>query len=196
VALGLVGNVRAIVNHVNQYYRVFKGIDYDHLTLKADHASTAVLTIQNDGGGASLVLADSAGSAIFAGGEAGTVNSAMTQSQRFRASGTALVTGDVALSAGWGTSASVTTVEGSDGAFRIRVVAGTAAWGPNPTITVTFTDGTWTTTPIVICQQTVGTTSTGILQQNVTATGVVITTQFTPAINGEVFWFTFLVMGR
>lgn len=198
MALALVTRAtRALSEHVNRFYRVLKGIDYDHLTLKADHAVTPVLIIENDGGGSTLLLNDSAGATVFVAGQEGVISAKMTQSKRTRVQGTALATTDFVLGAGWGTSAAVTAVEGSDGAFRFRVVAGSGAFAANPTIAITFKDGTWTTTPVIVCQQTVGTTSVGIIEQtSVTATAATLTCRFTPATPSEVFWFTVLVVGR
>ncbi len=74
-------------------------------------------------------------------------------SARFKAVGTTLVAGDFALSAGWGTTATVSAVSGTDQRFRITVTSAGTGQGANPTITFTFQDGTWTNTPIVLCQR-------------------------------------------
>jgi hypothetical protein len=68
--------------------------------------------------------------------------------------GTALVAGDFALGAGWGTGgASVTSVvAGScDSRGAITIVSGTAAFSANPTVTLTFKDGTFGTGGNTIC---------------------------------------------
>src|SRR5581483_8111616 len=70
--------------------------------------------------------------------------------QRFKATqGTTLSTGDFALSAGWGTSPVLTVVRGTDQAASITIQA-KATVGANPTVTLTFKDGTWTTPQIVV----------------------------------------------
>lgn len=188
----------ALSDQINSFYRVLKGIDTDLLSLKGNHVTTPTLTIQNIGGGATLFLLDSLGAGVFIAGQEGVISTKTTQSKRLRTSGgTALVAGDFVLGAGWGTGATVDNVEGSDGMFRFRVVAGSGAFAANPTIAVTFKDGTWTTTPIILCQQTVGTTSVGIIEQSaLSVTAVTFRCRFTPATPSEAFWFSVLVMGR
>jgi len=63
--------------------------------------------------------------------------------------GTLLVAGDFALSAGWGTTATVSNVLGRDGASFFRVNSLGTGQLANPTIVITFTDGSWgSNTPI------------------------------------------------
>lgn len=198
MALALVTRTaRALSADLNRYYRILKGIDTDNLILKGDTVSQEVLKITNDGGGATLLLTDTSGDGVLVAGEEGVVSHKMMQSTRFRTlGGTALVAADIALSSGWGDTRSVDNIVGTDGAFRFRVVAGAATFGANPTITVTFKDGTWTTSPIVLCQQTSGSVSVGFLEQTaVSATAVTFTTAFTP-LALQTFWFSVLVMGR
>jgi len=57
------------------------------------------------------------------------------------AKGTALVTGDVALSAGWGNTASVSGVAGTDFSGMIQIASAGTGQGASPTATLTFTDG-------------------------------------------------------
>lgn len=63
---------------------------------------------------------------------------------------TNIVTGDCALGGSWGTSPSVSSVAGKDGAGKIVVTSGSGSPGASPTVTFTFHDGTWTNTPIVL----------------------------------------------
>ena len=76
---------------------------------------------------------------------------------RFKSSGTALVAGDIAISTtgAWGDTAdaAVGSVSGNDQWFQWTITAGGANTGANPTIIITFTDGTWTNTPIVLCNR-------------------------------------------
>ena len=72
----------------------------------------------------------------------------MVDAQRFRpGQGTALVDGDFSLSAGWGIGASIAVGLNSHdaGGFGQVTAAGTPA--PNPTITLTHTDGAWPAGP-------------------------------------------------
>lgn len=63
---------------------------------------------------------------------------------------TNIVTGDCALGGSWGTSPSVSSVAGKDGAGKIVVTSGSGSPGASPTVTFTFHDGTWSNTPIVL----------------------------------------------
>jgi hypothetical protein len=67
---------------------------------------------------------------------------------RYFVNGSDLTTGNVVLSAGWGTTP-VVTVTAKDQAARITIVCDNTA-GASPTVTVTFADGTWTATPIIV----------------------------------------------
>lgn len=69
-------------------------------------------------------------------------------SPRYYSSGTALATTDYALSAGWGTSPSK-AVAGTDTAGRVSITAA-ATTSANPTVTLTFKGGTFTTIPVVV----------------------------------------------
>ncbi len=78
---------------------------------------------------------------------------------RFRANqGTSLVCGDFAVGAGWGNTASC-SVRGTDSDFTISITSNGAGIAANPTLNLTFHDGTWTTAPI--CQITRGDGSPG-----------------------------------
>jgi hypothetical protein len=69
---------------------------------------------------------------------------------RFRATqGTALTTADVGSLTGWGSTASVSSVTGTDAAFVVAISSSGTGVAANPTFTVTFKDGTWTNPPIV-----------------------------------------------
>ena len=76
---------------------------------------------------------------------------------RYFSRGTALVAGDIAIvtTGAWGDTgdAAVGSVRGNDQWFEWVITAGGANLGANPTIIPTFTDGTWTTPPIVLCQR-------------------------------------------
>jgi hypothetical protein len=72
--------------------------------------------------------------------------------RRVLGGGTALVAGDFLLGAGWGNTAAISSLAGTDQAFRLVVTPNGTGIAANPSITVTFHDGTWTTIPI--CQIT------------------------------------------
>lgn len=95
-------------------------------------------------------------------------------SKRFITDGTALVAGDFALGAGWGVGSTVTAITGTDMAWNITV---TAAGVPaaNPTVTLTFKDGTFTNVPICVTKWNGGTGAAAFVQDAPTATTNVIT---------------------
>jgi hypothetical protein len=66
--------------------------------------------------------------------------------RRLHSTGTALVVGDFSASAGWGTGASVSAVSGDDAHGTVTVTSGTTP-SVDPTVTLTFKDGTWTDAP-------------------------------------------------
>jgi hypothetical protein len=73
------------------------------------------------------------------------------QAKRFNAHGGTVPTStSFTLSSGWGTSPTLTIVEGTDQACYITIVA-KATVGASPTVTYTFKDGTWTQVPIIVC---------------------------------------------
>lgn len=108
--------------------------------------------------------------------------------------GTALVAGDFALSSGWGTTASVGTITGTDQRCQFTVTSAGTGQAANPTITLTFKDGTWTTTPFALVLRNGGAAYTFQLTWTVSATQLVITFNGQP-IAAETFTFTVMVIG-
>ena len=78
---------------------------------------------------------------------------------RFHAGGNAVVAGDLALSAGWGTTATdaVTLATSRDQALVYTITSGGTGQAANATITWTFGDGTWTSVPVCMIEQSGGT---------------------------------------
>jgi hypothetical protein len=127
----------------------------------------------------------------------------VVSAQRYNShAGTVLVTADYALSSGWGTSPTFTAVRGTDQAAAFTITA-KATVGANPTITLTFHDGTWTNAPIVVCGRTeivaaTGSPSTSVSNEfvptSVTATQIVFTFNGTPVANST-YGCSFICMG-
>jgi len=69
----------------------------------------------------------------------------------------ALVAGDFALGAGWGTTGTLVVNQGTDQAFNIKITPGGTGIAASPTVTLTFHNGTWTQVPVFVCTQTGGT---------------------------------------
>lgn len=71
---------------------------------------------------------------------------------RLRANqGTALVTGDFGSLTGWGTTASIAAVLGTDSAFLVSVSSSGTGQTANPTLTFTYHDGAYVSAPVVVC---------------------------------------------
>jgi hypothetical protein len=96
--------------------------------------------------------------------------------------GNAIVAGDFALSAGWGATATVSAiVTGTkDMRGRITVTSAGAGQAANPTITLTFHDGTFGTIPIAIACRCGGSQRTVPVEVTTTATTMTITFLGTP----------------
>jgi hypothetical protein len=60
---------------------------------------------------------------------------------------TALGAGDFALSAAWGSTASITAITGSDSRFILEITSAGIGQAANPTITLTYVDGAWSSAP-------------------------------------------------
>jgi len=119
--------------------------------------------------------------------------------RRYKANqGTAFSGADAAivLSAGWGTGPAVSAATGFDQAFSFSVTAGTTP-GANPTITVTFKDGTWTAAPQCIISRNDITTpfNTPPHTWTTSATQLVVTVNGTPTA-ANVYKYVVMCMGN
>lgn len=113
----------------------------------------------------------------------GTADFAQTVlAKRFGSQGTALVAGDFALSAGWGTTASVAVDANSDDTRgQITVTSSGTGQGANPTITLTFKDGTFTSVPFaIVVRSDHANQPTVTIDYTLTATTLTITFNGTP----------------
>lgn len=104
--------------------------------------------------------------------------------KRIKASNaTAIVAGDFALSAGWGNTATVSAVAtgSKDACGEITVTSAGTGQAANPTITLTFKDGTWTTAPFPLSKQVGGSGAIADITETATATTMVLTWNGTPS---------------
>src|SRR6266850_3798583 len=134
---------------------------------------------------------------------AASTNTGQESARRFDAhQGTVLVTADYVLSAGWGTTPTFTAVRGTDQAATFTIVA-KATVGANPTVTLTFKNGTWTNIPIVVCGRTELVAATGapsavvtneFVPTTVSATQIIFTFNGTPVANST-YGCSFICMG-
>ncbi len=102
---------------------------------------------------------------------------------RLRANqGTSLVAGDFALHANWGTTASIGTITGTDQRSRATITSAGTGQGANPTVILTFKDGTWTTAPFFVVSRAGGSQPTVQFEvTTITATALTLTFQGTPS---------------
>jgi hypothetical protein len=163
------------------------------LTPSAPLVSQGTLFVQGLGGTTSIVFQGSVSGAVTLTTEAASKS---LMANRFRlANGTAYSGADAAivLSAGWGGTATVSAARGFDGAFSFTVNSSGAGQAANPTITVTFKDGTWTNAPQFLCAKNdIIAPSPTILTWTITATGLVITFNGTPVAANS---YNFVVIG-
>ena len=116
--------------------------------------------------------------------------------KRMKASqGTALGAGDFALSAGWGTTATVTAVTGTDQGWQITVTSSGTGQAASPTVTLTFKDGTWTNAPICVSKMVGGTGAVTQLTESPAATTNTLTFQGTP-VAASTYILASVCMGR
>ncbi len=113
---------------------------------------------------------------------------------RYFTNGTTLVAGDFSLSGTWGTTATVTSVVGDDQKFRFTANSSGTGQGASPTITMTYTDGTWALTPIIVCNRGGGSQQTVPITSTSTATAVTLTFVGTP-VDTESYTINCIVMG-
>lgn len=128
---------------------------------------------------------------------AANVFTALNSFKRIKSGGTALEASDFALSAGWGDTpaASISAVVGTDQASAFTVSAGTANFVANPTIALTFKDGTWTNNPIcTVSRGDASAPTTGFAFDTTSATVLTITFQGTP--QALTYKFNVVCMGR
>lgn len=92
-------------------------------------------------------------------GSAGDKTSLFTAKRYTVDGGTTLVAGDFALSAGWGTTASIaiSLSTSKDAAAIVTVTSAGTGQAANPTLLLTFHDGTWTNVPACVLLQNGGT---------------------------------------
>jgi hypothetical protein len=119
-----------------------------------------------------------------------------TDVKRLKANqGTALVAGDFALSAGWGSTGAVSAVTGTDQAWNITITSGGTGIATAPTVTLTFHDGTWTNSPLCLAKMMAGTGAISDITGLPSATAWVMTYQSLP-VSGQTYIITGICIGR
>jgi hypothetical protein len=111
--------------------------------------------------------------------------------------GTALTTAKVGTLTGWGTTATVSAVFGSDSFGIVAISSSGTGQAANPTFTITFSDGTWGTNgPMaVVCRADANSPSAAAFFNSSTPTTLVLGLQGTPAA-GNIYTFIYFAAGR
>lgn len=110
--------------------------------------------------------------------------------------GTAIVAGDFTLSAGFGTTRSIASITTGTRDMRglFSVSSSGTGQAANPTITLTFKDGTFPAAPFAMVSRNGGSQPTVQTTWQTTATTLVITFVGTP-VAGDTFGYSYMVMG-
>jgi hypothetical protein len=158
---------------------------------------------QDTGRGDDLVqLKNSGGSVIFNVDKQGTINSSninvsgMAKMQRSSTGfGSALTAANFALSAGFGSTASIGSITGTDQAFQATITVAGTGQAANPTVTLTFHDGAWAAAPIYVVSRGGGSQPTVQFSvTSVTATALTLTFNGTP-VAADTYTFSCIGMG-
>jgi hypothetical protein len=106
-----------------------------------------------------------------------------------------LVSGDFSLHANWGSGATVSDIVGTDTAFSFQVNSGSSGVGVNPSITITFHDGSWRASAIPVVVRSGGNNLGTAITRSITSTQLTINFMGTPDTNGT-FGFDVHIIGR
>jgi hypothetical protein len=110
------------------------------------------LALRNNANSADNLLISDAGAATIRAGLTVTVDVAYRR--HLANNGTTLVGADVALSAGWGDTALISSFGGSkDSRGRLQILCNGAGVGANPTVTITFKDGAYAVAPLILASR-------------------------------------------
>jgi hypothetical protein len=115
-------------------------------------------TTQGNGTADTGLSRDSAGVVDIGTGAQGS-KAAILQTKRYTVDGgTTLTSGAFTVGAGWGSTASlaITNSTSKDSAAVVTITAGGTGIAANPTLVLTFADGTWTNTPVCSALNTAG----------------------------------------
>jgi hypothetical protein len=109
--------------------------------------------------------------------------------------GTNLTTNNVALSAGWGTTATFALAAGSnDSRGSMTITSNGSGQAADPTVTITFQDGAWPSAPFASVTVNGGSQPSVPYTVTTTTTTMTITFQGTP-VAAQTFTFTWKTEG-
>jgi len=143
-------------------------IDSGGLTVTAGASTVQALTTQaltSTTGAFSGLLSPQAGVTVT-GGDVTVAGNFVNAKRLASTSGTAVVAGDFALGAGWGTTATVSFISpgSTDTRGQIRITSSGTGQAAQPSIIFTFKDGTYSTSPFMVA--TSGTNFTDLTDKN------------------------------
>lgn len=173
----------------------------DHCRIEAGDFTISTNDLFRWGSGG-VTGADTAFSRVSAGvvalGNASAVgdSTGTLQLKRLKATGgTALAAANFTLT-GWGSTATIGSIAGTDAAFTFLVTSNGTGQVTNPNVRITFADGTWTNTPIIVVCGLQGNAS--VCQWEVqapTATSALLVFLGTPSAAGT-YGANVIVIGR
>jgi hypothetical protein len=115
--------------------------------------------------------------------------------RRIASGGGGTGSGNYAASAGWGSTAAVSVSTGSqDQRGRVTVTAGGTGIAANPTVTLTFVDGSWNNSPFAVVARNDANSPSAALTWTTTATTLAITFNGTP-VSGTAYTIEYFVIG-
>lgn len=109
--------------------------------------------------------------------------------------GTAIVPGDVGSLVGWGTTATVSAVTGTDSACTISITSNGTGQAADATFTLTYHDGTWTADPIVVSGRLDGNVPAAAILVAPTPTTLVVLFNGVP-VAGTTYTMSFISIGK
>lgn len=173
----------------------------DHCRIEAGDFTISTNDLFRWGSGG-VTGADTAFSRVAAGvvalGNASAVgdSTGTLQLKRLKATGgTALAAANFTLT-GWGSTATIGSIAGTDAAFTFLVTSNGTGQVVNPNVRITFADGTWTNTPIIVICGLQG--NAAVCQWEIqapSATGATLVFLGTPSATGT-YGANVIVIGR
>lgn len=122
---------------------------------------------------------------------------AMIESPRLLGTGTSHVAGDYALSAGWGNTATVSTVAARDSGGRVSITCNGSGIAANPTVTLTFKDGAWAVAPAISASRgDLNAPTTGFWALTTASTSAPVWTFVGTPVAGTIYVLDYTVVGK
>jgi hypothetical protein len=189
----LISNYFAITDQQNGAMNRFLMVPGDQTIIESVGTAAVKFNVDNNSG--------TGGVQFYSGGATSSLvglinNAGMTKMQRYSTSfGGALTAANFALSAGFGSTASIGSITGTDQAFQATITVAGTGQAANPTVTLTFHDGAWAAAPIYVVSRGGGSQPTVQFSvTSVTATALTLTFNGTP-VAADTYTFSCIGMG-